>query len=291
MTTHFASCSFTVASASGITKVYPAIRRYCFSRADLFNVWTTFRSERVRASGNSGPLATISTTNPSGAWPFRLSTDVPGADGPLGDEELVDGPSENELLDELSEEELDEAPPRRLDAWGRLGLCHSSNQKISHIISYSDLPGIHHLHLWAEDTRGRGILAAGSRGSARFKKGHRIGNLFGFPIFILSGDAGHHPAIDKGGNYGCEPSTWGPANPLKIQGSSKGRYKIRFEIKLRLLLVTRWGRGAVPSRALSLAVQGTTDFHFICRLLELRFPQYVIETPHPNLESRPPQTY
>jgi len=42
------------------------------------------------------------------------------------------------------------------------------------------------------------VPAAGARGSAWFKKGHRIGNLFTFPTFILSGDASHHPAINKG---------------------------------------------------------------------------------------------
>ncbi|KAJ8431068.1 LOW QUALITY PROTEIN: hypothetical protein Cgig2_017064 [Carnegiea gigantea] len=121
------------------------------------------------APGNSCPSATISAINPSGARPFLLSTDLPGADDTSGDEELVDAPSEDELLDELSEEELEEAPQ---------GICH--------------------LHLWAEGTRGGGVLAAGPRGSARFKKRHCIGNLFGFPTFILSGDASHHAAIDKG---------------------------------------------------------------------------------------------
>jgi len=80
----------------------------------------------------------------------------------------------------------------------RLGLRHSSNLEISHIISYGDFPGICHLHLWTKDTRGGGVLAAGPRGSARFKKRHRVGNLFGFPTFILSGDASHHLAINKG---------------------------------------------------------------------------------------------
>jgi len=36
---------------------------------------------------------------------------LPGADDLLGDEELVDAPSEDELLDEWSEEELEEVPP------------------------------------------------------------------------------------------------------------------------------------------------------------------------------------
>ena len=80
----------------------------------------------------------------------------------------------------------------------RLSLHHSSNMEISHIISSGDLPGIIHLHLWTEDIKGGGILVAGPRESAWFKRGHRIGNFFGFPTFILSGDAGHHLAIDKG---------------------------------------------------------------------------------------------
>ncbi|KAJ8439688.1 LOW QUALITY PROTEIN: hypothetical protein Cgig2_010185 [Carnegiea gigantea] len=175
--------SFIMASASGVMKVYPIGRRYCFSRADLFN--------GVGVPGNSGPSATISATNPSGARPFLLSTDLHGANDLSGDEALVDAPSEDKLLDELSEEELEEVPPR-------LGLRHSLNLKISHIISYGDLPGICHLHLWAEDTKGGGILAARPQGSAQFKKRNHVGNLFGFLTFILLGDAGHHPTIDKG---------------------------------------------------------------------------------------------
>jgi len=97
-------------------------RRYCFSRANLFNVETTFGSgkwlpgpscgfKRVGAPGNSGPSATISVTNPSSTQPFLLSADLLGADGPLGHEELVDAPSEDELLDERSEETLEDVPP------------------------------------------------------------------------------------------------------------------------------------------------------------------------------------
>ncbi|KAJ8430911.1 LOW QUALITY PROTEIN: hypothetical protein Cgig2_015393 [Carnegiea gigantea] len=126
----------------------------------------------------------------------------------------VDVPSKDELLNELSEGELEKASlevelvlveatsapdfnelVRRLDTAGRLGLRHSSNLEISHINSYSDLPGI---HLWTEDTRGEGVLAAGPRGSAWFKKRHRVWNLCGFPTLILSGDARHRPAINKG---------------------------------------------------------------------------------------------
>ena len=38
-------------------------------------------------------------------WPFRCSTGLPGADGSSGDGELVDAPSEDELLNELPDEE------------------------------------------------------------------------------------------------------------------------------------------------------------------------------------------
>jgi len=55
----------------------------------------------VGALGNSS----LSATNPSGARSFLLSTDLLGADGPSGDEELVDAPSKDELLGEQSEEE------------------------------------------------------------------------------------------------------------------------------------------------------------------------------------------
>ncbi|KAJ8422414.1 hypothetical protein Cgig2_023438 [Carnegiea gigantea] len=203
-----------VASVSGITKVYLVGKRYCFSRADLFN-W-------VGAPGNSGLSVTISATNPSSVRPFCLSTHLPGADCPLGEEGLVDTPSEDELLDKLSEEELEEAPAevelelvgpprpsvwvrielkrdylfvRRPDSVSRLGLRHSSNLKISHTISSDDLLGIIHLHLWAEDIRGGGMDHERVLGS---KGGHSIGNLFGFPTFILVGDIGHHAAINKG---------------------------------------------------------------------------------------------
>jgi len=66
------------------------------------------------------------------------------------------------------------------------------------MISYGDLPMIHYLHLRAKSTGGGGILTARPRRSSRLKKGHDIGNLFGFPILILLGDASHHPAINRG---------------------------------------------------------------------------------------------
>ncbi|KAJ8421604.1 hypothetical protein Cgig2_025733 [Carnegiea gigantea] len=121
-----------------------------------------------------------------------LITDLPGPDGTSEEEELVDVLSEDELLDQLLEEELDEADPEV-----ELELVEATLAS-----GYGDLPGIRHLHLWAEDDEGGGILAAGPRGSSRFRRGHRIENLFGFPTFILSGDAGHHSAINKGWEAG-----------------------------------------------------------------------------------------
>ncbi|KAJ8447438.1 LOW QUALITY PROTEIN: hypothetical protein Cgig2_019432 [Carnegiea gigantea] len=140
------------------------------------------------------------------------STDWPGPNGALEEEEFVDTLSEGKLLDELSEEELGKPVPevalelveaisasrldlnggitlrafgqqlvRRFDARGGLGPRHSTNLEISHIISYDDFPRIRHHHPGARDAGGGGILVAGPRGDARFKKGHRIGNLFGFP--------------------------------------------------------------------------------------------------------------
>ncbi|KAJ8447061.1 hypothetical protein Cgig2_025438 [Carnegiea gigantea] len=59
---------------------------------------------RVGAPRNSSSSATISGTSPTGKRPFLLSTDLPGV------EELVDAPSKDECLDELSKEE-EEVPP------------------------------------------------------------------------------------------------------------------------------------------------------------------------------------
>ncbi|KAJ8430519.1 hypothetical protein Cgig2_012918 [Carnegiea gigantea] len=67
--------------------------------------------KRIGALGNSGPSATITNTNPTGARPFLLSNDLPRADGPSGDKELVDAPFQDELLNELLEEKLEEASP------------------------------------------------------------------------------------------------------------------------------------------------------------------------------------
>ncbi|KAJ8445063.1 LOW QUALITY PROTEIN: hypothetical protein Cgig2_022583 [Carnegiea gigantea] len=64
--------------------------------------------------GNSGPSAIISGTSPTGKRPFLLSTDLAGVESPSWDEELIDAPSEDECLDELSEEEeeVPQRPPR-----------------------------------------------------------------------------------------------------------------------------------------------------------------------------------
>ncbi|KAJ8430802.1 LOW QUALITY PROTEIN: hypothetical protein Cgig2_005209 [Carnegiea gigantea] len=159
-------------------------KRYCFSRADLFNLVTTLGSEQVGAPGNLDLSDTISVT--ASARPFRLSTDLPGPNDASKEEGLVDALSEDELLEECLEEEPDEPvreEPIELqlvggsDARSRLGLDHSANLEVSHIISYGDLPRIRHVHLQAKDAGGREILAAGPRGS---------------------GDVGNHPAINKG---------------------------------------------------------------------------------------------
>ncbi|KAJ8423209.1 LOW QUALITY PROTEIN: hypothetical protein Cgig2_006762 [Carnegiea gigantea] len=62
------------------------------------------------APGNSGTSVTIAGASPTGEWPFLLSTDLPGAGSPSRGEELVDAPSEDEHLDELSEENEEVSP-------------------------------------------------------------------------------------------------------------------------------------------------------------------------------------
>ncbi|KAJ8433849.1 hypothetical protein Cgig2_032060 [Carnegiea gigantea] len=145
---------------------------------------------RVGAPGNSDPSATISVT--AGVLPFRLSTDLPDPNDASEEEGLTDVLFEDELLEECLEEEPDEPVPEEA-----LELVEATSA-----FGYGDLPRIRHLHLRAKDVRGGGILTAGPRGSARFKKGHCIGNLFGFPILILSGDASNHPTINKGWEIG-----------------------------------------------------------------------------------------
>ncbi|KAJ8420373.1 hypothetical protein Cgig2_026992 [Carnegiea gigantea] len=84
----------------------------------------------------------------------------------------------------------------RLDMRSRICLCHPTNLEGGHIISYSDLPRVRHLHLKAENAGGGGILTAGPRGSARLKNGDGVGKSFRLPTLILSGDLSHHPAIN-----------------------------------------------------------------------------------------------
>ncbi|KAJ8433879.1 hypothetical protein Cgig2_021262 [Carnegiea gigantea] len=61
----------------------------------------------TQLTGNSGPSAMISGTGPIGARPLFLSTDLPGVEDPLWDEEFVDAPSEDDCLDDPSGEEED----------------------------------------------------------------------------------------------------------------------------------------------------------------------------------------
>ncbi|KAJ8430669.1 hypothetical protein Cgig2_033825 [Carnegiea gigantea] len=87
--------------------------RYCFSRADLFN-GSDYPDRPMDPSG-LGPRETLAPPPQSlllilQARPLCLSTDLPGADGSLGDEELVDALSEGELLDKLSVEDLEDDP-------------------------------------------------------------------------------------------------------------------------------------------------------------------------------------
>ncbi|KAJ8429887.1 LOW QUALITY PROTEIN: hypothetical protein Cgig2_014167 [Carnegiea gigantea] len=134
---------------------------------------------RVGAPGNFGPSATISGTSPTSEQPFLLNTDLPEVKGPSWDEELVDAPSEDECLDELSEEEEEEVSPE-------VELV---------LVEATSAPD---LHLRTEDARGGGVLTARLRGSAWFKTRHHVGNLFGFPTLILSWNARNHPAVNKG---------------------------------------------------------------------------------------------
>ncbi|KAJ8449194.1 hypothetical protein Cgig2_027196 [Carnegiea gigantea] len=173
---HLACGSFTVASALRITK------------------W-------VGASGNSGSSATISATNPSGARPFLLSTDLPGADGPSGDEALVDAPSKDELL----ELELVEATSTSgLDGdRAKQGLpCVPSARNSSRDLMRGIDLAFAILRTWKSgyvtSTFGLRTLGVEEYSQLDHKGGHRIGNLFGFPTLILLGDADHRLAIDKG---------------------------------------------------------------------------------------------
>ncbi|KAJ8425394.1 LOW QUALITY PROTEIN: hypothetical protein Cgig2_021783 [Carnegiea gigantea] len=181
------------------------------------------RQKRVGAPGNSGCSATISATNPLGARPFLLGTDLSGADGPSGDEELVNAPSQDELLKELA---------RLVEATSAPGLDEDRAEQglpcvpLANSSSGDLMRGVDLGNLWAEETRVRGILAAGPRGSARFKKGHRIRNLFGFPTFILSRDASHHPTIGDHGLPLHLPAAGAPLPSARDQHSSSKPQKL-----------------------------------------------------------------
>ncbi|KAJ8429571.1 LOW QUALITY PROTEIN: hypothetical protein Cgig2_023777 [Carnegiea gigantea] len=194
---------------------------YPKSPISLGPLWTVYTRLNARAE-QGGPLGRGSDCPDHPAGPSGL--------GSRGTPELVDAPSEDEFLNKLLEEKLEEASHEvelvlveatsapvldedgveqglpcvpsasslKPNVGGRLGLRHSLNLKISPIINYGDLLRICHLHLWTEDAQGGEVLAAGPRGSARFKTRHRIGNLFGFPTLILLADVHHHPTIDKG---------------------------------------------------------------------------------------------
>ncbi|KAJ8433464.1 hypothetical protein Cgig2_014505 [Carnegiea gigantea] len=100
---------------------YSPGKRYYFSRADLLSLvmalggsekWLlgpSCGSKQVGAPGNSDPSATISVTG--GMRPFRLGIEPPGLDDDSV-EELVEAPSEDELLEECPEAELGE-PDRK----------------------------------------------------------------------------------------------------------------------------------------------------------------------------------
>ncbi|KAJ8425914.1 LOW QUALITY PROTEIN: hypothetical protein Cgig2_033855 [Carnegiea gigantea] len=66
--------------------------------------------EWAGAPGNANPSATILRTSPTGERPCLLSTDFPKVEGPSWDEEFVDALSEDECLDDLSEEEEEVLP-------------------------------------------------------------------------------------------------------------------------------------------------------------------------------------
>ncbi|KAJ8432898.1 LOW QUALITY PROTEIN: hypothetical protein Cgig2_014485 [Carnegiea gigantea] len=131
--------------------------------------------QEVGAPRNSGPSATISRTIPT-----------------------IDANSEDECLDGLSEEEEEVSPEVEVvlvEATSALGFDELGvEQGLPCVPSANYLSG----DLMAEDVRDEGVLAAGPQGGAWFKLRHRVGNLFGFPTLILSGDACNRPAINKG---------------------------------------------------------------------------------------------
>ncbi|KAJ8423411.1 hypothetical protein Cgig2_020948 [Carnegiea gigantea] len=162
---------------------YSVGKSYCFSRANLLSLVTALGSgkwligpscgfERVGATGNSNPSATISVARV--VRPVCLGTKPTGPNDDLV-EELVKAPSEGELREECPKVELRE-PDREV------------------VLELEEATSTSRV----KNAGGGGVLAAGPRGRARLKRGNNIGNLFRLPILILSRDAGHHPAINKG---------------------------------------------------------------------------------------------
>ncbi|KAJ8441090.1 LOW QUALITY PROTEIN: hypothetical protein Cgig2_000351 [Carnegiea gigantea] len=195
-------------------------------------------------------------TSPTRERPFLLSTDFPEVEGPSCNEELVDALSEDECLNDLSEVEEDVPPKVELvivEATWAPGFNElRAEQGLPCVPSANNSSG--DLIRETEDTRDGGILAVRLHRSAWFKKRHLIGNLFGFPILILSRDACNCLTINKGPEareLRMAPSTWGSANPSGI----------------------------------------STSFHRDGPLPKLRLPQFVTRMAHPSLKACPPQTH
>ncbi|KAJ8435554.1 hypothetical protein Cgig2_015409 [Carnegiea gigantea] len=137
----------------------------------------------TRAPGNSDPSSMVSIT--AGVRPFRLSTDLPGPNG-ASEEELVDALSEDELLNDRSEKEPGEPIP----------------EEALELVEDTSASGLD----WDAAKQGLPCVPSASNSLGDLMRGvdlgHCIGSLFGFPILILLGDAGHHPAINKGREVG-----------------------------------------------------------------------------------------
>ncbi|KAJ8429459.1 hypothetical protein Cgig2_015311 [Carnegiea gigantea] len=116
--------------------------------------------------------------------PLFLRTDLPRVEGPSLDE-LVDAFFEDEHLDDQSKAEEDVSLRKSLGhlghrlwrIWGRARVT---------------LGGLGQQLIWTPDAGAR------PRGSTGFKKGYRIGDLFGFPTLIFWGHARNHSTINKG---------------------------------------------------------------------------------------------
>ncbi|KAJ8419822.1 LOW QUALITY PROTEIN: hypothetical protein Cgig2_013316 [Carnegiea gigantea] len=160
------------------------------------------RQARGWVPGNSDPSTTISVT--TSARSFRLSTDLPDPNDALDEEGLVDALSEDELLEDCLEEQPDEPVP----------------QEALELVEPTSASGIRHLHLGAKDAGGGGILTAGPQGSARFKKGHYTGNLFGCEtklslLLITRRGRGGRPTLN------LSPGHLGSLGPLLHQLADK----------------------------------------------------------------------